>query len=76
MSVSATAIAARYRNAGSAQTAGASKPTSSATSDEQRRRSPASTSGYRAEIGAAQSRQRPRSSSHESTGTLSRGRIA
>ena len=36
---------------------------------------PSSTSGYRMEIGAAQARQRPRSTSHDSTGTLSVARM-
>ena len=35
----------------------------------------ASTIGYRGEIAARQSRQRPRSTTHETTGTLSYGRI-
>src|SRR4051794_3044049 len=36
---------------------------------------PASTSGYRAEMRTPHDRQRPRSASHESTGTLSYGRM-
>src|SRR4051794_29182166 len=72
MSISdrAMLIAARYSSAGSRHetpVAAATTPKATAVA--------ASTSGYRAPIGSSQQRDRPRSSSQDSTGTLSRSAI-
>ena len=66
-------MAARYSAAGNSH--GVSRASTHQQVSANSAPVPASTSGYRAEIGSPQSRHRPRSHSHPSTGTLSQGRI-
>ena len=63
-------IAARYSSAGSSQEAPCQAAIAAKAAAV-----PSSTSGYRAAIGVPQQRERPRSSSQLSTGTLSRAAI-